>query len=121
MKNKNILYIAVFLIVIILCVIGILALQARPAQGVADIYLEGELVRSVEWAGLQQPMEIPIGEGNIICADGEGVWMKHADCPDQLCVKQGKIKGGALSIVCLPNRVTVTLRSPKGELDGVAR
>ena len=91
MKNKNFLYIAVFSAAIILCVIGILALQTRPAQGVADIYLEGELVRSVEWASLQQPMEIPIGDGNILCADHEGVWMKHADCPDQLCVKQGKI------------------------------
>ena len=121
MKNKNVLYIAVFSTAIILCVIGILALQTRPTQGVADIYLEGKLVRSVEWASLEQPLEIPIGEGNLLCADGEGVWMKHADCPDQLCVRQGKIKGGALSIVCLPNRVTVTLRAPKAEMDGVAR
>ena len=70
--------------------------------------------------GAYAPVEIEAGEGNILCADSEGIRMIHADCPDQLCVKQGKIGSGNLSIVCLPNRVTVILKNAESGWDGVA-
>ena len=34
-------------------------------------------------------------------------YMKHADCPDKLCVNTGKICRTSEKIVCLPNRVMV--------------
>ena len=121
MKNKSWIYLAAFGCIIILCVAGILWQKAQGPKEIAEIYLDGALVRKVHWASLTEPIEISVGEGNILCADGEGVWMKHADCPDQLCVKQGKISNGSLSIVCLPNRVTVSLKNAsEGGLDGIA-
>lgn len=119
MKNKNLIYIAVFLAVIILCVMGIL-LHSRRAKPVAEISLDGQLVQTLNWATLTQTVYIPVGEGNVVAADAGGVWMHSADCPDQLCVKQGKLQSGSLPIVCLPNRVTVTLKSSNAEVDGVA-
>lgn len=48
--------------------------------------------------------------------------MEWADCPDQICVEHAAISRGGQSIVCLPYRVTVELRTDKGnEIDGVAR
>lgn len=48
--------------------------------------------------------------------------MEWADCPDQICVEHAVISKGGQSIVCLPNRVTVEIRSDKGNgIDGVAR
>lgn len=121
MKNKSRIYLAAFGCIIILCVAGILWQKTQGPKEIAEIYLDGALVRQVHWASLTETIEIPVGEGNILCADGAGVWMKHADCPDQLCVKQGKISSGSLSIVCLPNRVTVSLKNaPEGGLDGIA-
>lgn len=108
-----------FGLVIALCLLG-LAWQSHQEKAVAEIYLDGQLVRTVRFADLTAPTEIAVGDGNTLCADGEGIWMKHADCPDQLCVKQGKLKGGNLSIVCLPNRVTVTLKNASSGWDGVA-
>ena len=35
--------------------------------------------------------------------------MISADCPDHLCVKQGKISADGEMIVCLPNKVTVQI------------
>lgn len=119
MYKKNLLYIAAFLAVIILCVAGIL-LHGRQVKPVAEIYLDGQLVQRLNWTMLDQPVYIPVGGGNVVAADAGGVWMHTADCPDQLCVKQGKIQKGSLSIVCLPNRVTVTLKSSNVEVDGVA-
>lgn len=116
-KRQHFIYAGVFLIIIILCVIGILT---RPKASTAEIYLDGTLVETIHWSSLQEPVRIPVGDGNIVAADSDGVWMESADCPDKLCVHQGKRHSGGLPIVCLPNRVTVVLRSEDQTLDGVA-
>ncbi len=33
----------------------------------------------------------------------------QADCPDQVCVKTGWISRGGQSIVCVPNRIVITV------------
>lgn len=120
MKNKkNWIYLAVFGGLIALCLL-LLARQNASPKGVAEIYQGEKLIRTVRFSELTEPIEIPVGEGNLLCADREGIWMERADCPDQLCVHQGKIHSGNLSIVCLPNEVRVTLRGESG-WDGVAR
>jgi len=48
--------------------------------------------------------------------------MKEADCPDKLCVHQKAISAENESIVCLPNRVVVTVTNSKKEgMDGFAQ
>ena len=43
--------------------------------------------------------------------------MEDADCPDQICVRQGKIRAQGETIICLPNRVVVRITGT-GEPDG---
>ena len=50
---------------------------------------------------------IRIGETNVCeIRDGQ-VRMIEADCPDQLCIKQGAFGTDGGMIVCLPNRVVI--------------
>ena len=50
---------------------------------------------------------IRIGETNVCeIRDGQ-VRMIEADCPDQLCIKQGAFGADGGMIVCLPNRVVI--------------
>ena len=112
-------WIGMFAGLILICV-SLILWRSAQADGVAEIRLNGELVQTVRWRELKEKITIPVGDGNVVAADATGVWMEHADCPDQLCVRQGKIQSGQLSIVCLPNRVTVTLRKEDGEIDGVS-
>ncbi|SCW66351.1 hypothetical protein SAMN02910400_01780 [Lachnospiraceae bacterium C10] len=37
--------------------------------------------------------------------------MSHANCPDGLCIHQGKINANGQSIVCLPNKIVCTVHS----------
>ncbi len=57
------------------------------------------------------------GGSNILVISGGQAWLSEANCPDQLCVRQGKIHYTGQSIICLPNRLTVTVEG--GESDGV--
>ncbi|MBQ2705294.1 MAG: NusG domain II-containing protein [Agathobacter sp.] len=62
------------------------------------------------------------GHINIIeIKDGEA-FMKEASCPDQLCVDQNEISFDKESIICLPNKVVITVTSDmESDLDGIVR
>ena len=61
---------------------------------------------------LQEDRRIPLsdeeGENLLIIEDGTA-WMEEADCPDGLCVRQGKISRSGESIICLPHELVVTI------------
>ena len=56
------------------------------------------------------------GTNTLIIKDGKA-YMIDADCPDKLCVRQGKISRNGETITCLPNKLTVTVIDEKGEVD----
>lgn len=56
----------------------------------------------------------------IIIEDGY-CYMEEAECPDHLCIKQGKVNKSGQTIVCLPNRVVVTVvDSDNSDYDSIA-
>lgn len=74
---------------------------------------------------LLEEQTITIGEGdtiNIIEIKGGKAYMKEASCPDQLCVDQNEISFDKESIICLPNKVVITVISDvESDLDGIVR
>ena len=48
------------------------------------------------------------GTNILVIKDGEA-YLRYADCPDKTCVKGGKISRTWERIVCLPNRVYITV------------
>lgn len=56
------------------------------------------------------------GTNTLVIENGQA-WISEADCPDKLCVKQGRIQYTGQCITCLPNKLTVTVEG--GEDDGV--
>ncbi len=85
---------------------------------------EGESV-TVEINGVQTaayPLSIdgeyPLNGGtNILVIENGEAYMRYADCPDKVCVNTGKIKYGGQTIVCLPNKLAVTVRGTDGGAD----
>ena len=49
--------------------------------------------------------------GVVIVVEGGAAHVERSTCPDKYCVKKGEISRTGQSIICLPNRVTVTARS----------
>lgn len=47
------------------------------------------------------------GEENDITVGPDGICVSRADCPDQICVKQGMRAHGPTPIVCLPHHLTI--------------
>lgn len=91
---------------------GILWLCARSflcRDGIyAVVELDGQPYGSY---ALTEDQEIDIGPGNHISIEDGTVRMTDASCPDHLCIRQGRISANGAMITCLPNRVTVQVRS----------
>jgi len=57
-----------------------------------------------------------------ICIKDGSASITEADCPDKLCKKHEPVSREGESIICLPARITVTIRSDnKSDIDSVAR
>ena len=49
------------------------------------------------------------GAVNIVAVEDGAVYMKEANCRDGLCIRQGRMKNGAKTIVCLPHKLVVKM------------
>lgn len=72
-----------------------------------------------------QTVEITDAKGQVtnvlVIAEGKAD-MAEADCPDKLCVHQKAIAYAGENLVCLPNRVVVTVEAEQENgLDGFAQ
>lgn len=124
MKKKDL-----FLIGILLAVgmIGFFAFKGIQRFAASDgqmlkISVDGKVYGAYS---LEDKQEIKIGDTNVCQIEEDGtVSMTEADCPDHLCVKQGKIKEFGENIVCLPNKVVleiVTDKKTAEEIDSIAK
>lgn len=47
-------------------------------------------------------------ENELVIEDGKA-YLRHATCPDKICVKQGEISAEGETIVCLPHKLVVAI------------
>lgn len=59
---------------------------------------------------------------NTIVIENGQVWIDQADCPDKLCIKQGKISQNGQSIICLPHKLAILVQADsRQEYDAVVQ
>ena len=66
-------------------------------------------------------IELEDGSYNLLRIQSGKVYMKEADCPDQICVNHRPIQNIGETIVCLPNEIVLKVmeHSSKPEIDMV--
>ena len=112
------------LVVLAIGLAGILFLYTRPAaaDGEVEGSVDGEVVMTLP---LSEDTKVTIsgfdgGENLLVISDGKAE-IESASCPDGVCVRHYAISRDGESIICLPNRVVVTIRGgEKGEVDAIA-
>lgn len=70
---------------------------------------------------MAEDQQIKINGTNTCEISSGTVKMTEADCPDQLCIHQKELSEPGSTIVCLPNRVVLSIISDKEpQIDSVA-
>lgn len=54
------------------------------------------------------------GDYNLIEVKGNRIRIKEADCGDQICVRRGWIDQSGETIVCLPHKLVIEIKSSDG-------
>lgn len=94
-------------------------LQLFAGQGFqVTAYVDGEEVG--RWSleeSVNEVLQTANGQNRLIIEDGKA-YVTEADCPDGICVKQGKISRTGQTIVCLPHKLVIEIEG-KAEENGI--
>lgn len=107
-KKADILLIAAVLLIAGIAVIFML-MQKKGDKAIVDI--DGDIYEY----SLSDSREIVLknnnGGYNVLVIDDGSVYIKEADCPNQICVRHKPIYKNGESIICVPNKISVTVVS----------
>lgn len=103
----------IILAAVILIFLGAVAASAaillnKPDSARVEILQDNKLLCTLDIEKDAGTYNIPDENGgyNVVEIYGGEVYISEADCPDQTCVKMGKLDSG-LPIVCLPHKLVV--------------
>lgn len=88
---------------------------------VAVVEQDGKELLRLSLSGEQTVRILWEGGYNVISVSGQGVRVSEADCPDQICVRQGTITKGQETIVCLPHRLLIRLEGNDAGMDAMTK
>lgn len=96
-----------------------------PSGTVAVVTLDGQEVHRVDLSWVSEGYALSYtgknGITNVVEVSPGAIRVREADCPDQICVRQGWIRTGVAPIVCLPNSLVIEIKNGGGDIDGVVK
>lgn len=105
-------------IVIASAFIGFHFFGKNSGNGWVEVQVDGEVYGSYP---LHREQTIEINDTNLLTVVNGAAEMKRASCPDQVCVHHKEISRNGESIICLPNKVVISIvDGEEPELDAVA-
>ncbi len=86
----------------------VLSLVLRKTGNTVEVKIDGETV--AEYSLCTDGTYILNGGTNTLVIENGEAFVINSDCPDHTCERTGKIRYVGESVVCLPNRVSVTVK-----------
>ena len=105
MHKKDLILIGSILVLILIAFAAVGLMKEEGAYVVVRV--DGEQV--ARYSLLENGEYALNGGTNILRIEGGVAYLTEANCPDHLCVNQGKVDQTGETITCLPNRLTVTV------------
>lgn len=93
------------------CIYIVFAMNGGSEKHIAQISSDGVIVRSVDLLTAQdETFTVTYGSGyNVITVKNGEIFVSGASCPDKICEHHGALKNELLPIVCMPNKLIITL------------
>ena len=111
--SKTALCILITILLAAAALLWILLIRRPSGSRVARIYQDGVLLETIDLDTVNEPLEWTVtaagGGTNTIRAEHGSICVTHASCPDQVCVRTGKISSSLLPIACLPNGLLIRI------------
>ena len=118
-KKKRNDVLLILTVVAVALIAFILWMLLRPSGQFVRVSVDGSEIASYSLSKNAEYSIDVLGHNTLVIQDGSA-YISEADCPDHLCIKQGRISSGGQSIVCLPNKVVVEIVGGETEWDGIS-
>lgn len=109
-KKGDLIIITVIAVIAIISGLYYMKATSKPAS-YAEINVAGKVVETLDLSkDTEFILHTPEGtiSNHLIVKDGE-IWCEEASCPDKICISQGHQSKSGGVIVCLPNKLIVTV------------
>lgn len=105
-------------LVVLTVAIGLFVYLSGEEGDTVSVYIDGELYESYPLS-VNVSVDIITGEdesglNTLVIKDGKA-YVEYASCPDGICAAHKPISREGESIVCLPNRVVVSVKTETNE------
>lgn len=119
-QKKDLIFIGLILIAGIIFLLIFLVNTSEGQKAIVTI--DGEKVAEYDLTkDCTYTIKTENGYNEITIKDGK-ISVTDASCPDHLCMNMGAINKSGETIVCLPNKLVITIEAAeKNEFDGVAK
>ncbi len=114
--------IGIIVIVLIVSAVSLISQLNKPTDNLnCVVKVSGEQVYSISLDDIDATQEYYVDSQYplTVVLSNDKVYVHSATCPDKLCEHSGAIKRAGQSVVCLPSKVSVTLKSTNSTLDAV--
>jgi hypothetical protein len=113
-KKKYRLDIIIISAILLISLLLLLVVMLSKEEGSAVVVeIDGMTVATYS---LDQNGEYSLNGGtNVLVIEDGKAYLNYSNCPDHTCEKTGKIQYVGQSIICLPNKIAITI---KGEAEG---
>ena len=112
--RRDCLFLAVLFALGIVLTVGIYCFSENGSA--ITVTVDGQLYGTYTLSESREiPIELDGGISNVIVIEDGAAYMKDADCPDKLCMRQGAISRDGQTIVCLPHKLVVEVTGGEKE------
>ena len=103
----------------VLAIIGCCLLLFRKEGNTVKVTVDGQTFGTYS-LDKNQTIEIKTEKGyNIVVIENGTVRVEEASCPDGVCSSHRPIRFGGSSIICLPNKVVVSIENKENDGGGL--
>lgn len=86
----------------------------------AVVEQNGAVIRRIDLSRVARPerLELPGDYHVVLLVEPDAVSFESSDCPDQICVRTGRLTKPGQTAVCLPAKISVRIIGAEKEYDG---
>ena len=118
-EKKKYIYdiILVSALILISVLLLIVFMSTRKSGNIAVVEVDGSLFG--EYPLSENGVFELNGGTNILVIENGDAYLNYSDCPDHTCEKTGRVRYVGQTIVCLPNKLSVTIKGNGTDSNGV--
>ena len=115
----------VFCFLLLFSFVSMFFIRRQPAGDIAVLTQDGQEIERIDLSAVDSTYTItvdaPGGGWNIVEVSPGSIRVIEASCPDQVCIQHGSLPDSITPIVCLPNRLSISLEGDApADIDGVS-